>query len=166
METLKHSHININTWDLMGPEVVTSRTSWLWSSFKISGHARVVYFYATYRIFTDLALKRKKDCTVTKSDRINQNKNTQRIRLRFMYRSSETKIQSISFKVWKNELFRNNVFVVNLCYPSHPRKLSVPMTKLVRINLIPWLQRKGKLSPLWHISERTVAWYWYIQVFK
>lgn len=51
----------IITRDFMRPEVITSRTPWLWSSFKVSCHTWVVYLYPTWRILTNLALKIKTD---------------------------------------------------------------------------------------------------------
>lgn len=41
----------------MWPKVITRWTLWIFSPVEISGHAWVVYFYATDRIVTDLALE-------------------------------------------------------------------------------------------------------------
>lgn len=51
---------NIITWDLMWPEVLTGRASWISPSFEVSGDTRSVDFDATCRIFTHLALRGKK----------------------------------------------------------------------------------------------------------
>lgn len=55
IKTDKHVH----TRDFMWPKVITSGTPGLCSSFKVFGHTQVVYFYATPRIITNLALRKK-----------------------------------------------------------------------------------------------------------
>lgn len=56
--TRMHVHAHIHTRDFMWPKVITSWTPRLCSSFKVSGHTWDVYFYATCRIITNLALKK------------------------------------------------------------------------------------------------------------
>lgn len=55
---VKSRTLNVHTRDFMWPKVITSWTPRLGSSFEVSGHTWVVYFYATCRFLTNLALKK------------------------------------------------------------------------------------------------------------